>query len=99
MRTDPIENKKPSFFKRFLGVLLVTVLLLGAAGYGTLYILLKGPSPYAAGLFAAAVEDVFLGDAVLHLFLSDEEIATCKQIADADGADETVMFSVYPWSE
>lgn len=97
MRTDPIENRKPSFFKRFLLVLLVTVLLACAAGCGALYVLLKGPSPYAAGKFVAAVEDVVLGDTVLHLFLSDEEIAKRKQIVEADGsgAAET-MFSVYP---
>jgi len=100
MRNDPIENRKPSFFKRFLLVLLVTLLLAGAAGCGALYVLLKGPSPYAAGKFAAAVEDVVLGDVVLHLFLSDEEIDKCKQTAEADGGGaREVMFSVYPWSE
>ena len=101
MRNDPMENRKPSFFKRFLLVLLVTLLLAGAAGYGALYILLKGPSPYAGGLFAAAVEDTALGNAVLHLFLSDEEIEKCVQAAETDGSGETeAMFSVYPrWNE
>ena len=101
MRNDPMENRKPSFFKRFLLVLLVTLLLAGAAGYGALYVLLKGPSPYAGGLFVAAVEDAVLGDAVLHLFLTDEEIGKRRQAAEADGSGETeVMFSVYPrWNE
>lgn len=100
MRTDPIENRKPSFFKRLLLVLLVTLLLVGAAAYGALYILLKGPSPYAGGVFAAAVEDAAVGDAVLHLFLNDEEIQKRKQAADTDGNGETeAMFSVYPRSE
>ncbi len=95
MRNDPIENRKPSFFKRFLAVLLVTLLLAGLAGYGAMFILLKGPSPYAGGLFAAAVEDEVFGDAVLHLFLSDEEIQQRKQAADDSGETEA-MFSVYP---
>ena len=100
MRSDPIENRKPSFFKRFLLVLLVTVLLAGVAGYGALYVLLKGPSLYAAGSFVAAVEDVVFGDALLHLFLSDEEILKRRQTVGADGSGETeAMFSVYPWSE
>ena len=98
MRTDPMENKKPSFFKGVLLVLLVTLLLIGAAGYGALHILLKGPSPYAGGVFAEAVEDAVLGDAVLHLFLSDEEIEKRKCAADGSGEMET-MYSVYPWTE
>ena len=98
MRTDPMENKKPSFFKGVLLVLLVTLLLIGAAGYGALHILLKGPSPYAGGVFAEAVEDAVLGDAVLHLFLSDEEIEQRKCAADDSGETET-MYSVYPWTE
>ena len=95
MRTDPMENKKPSFFKGVLLVLLVTLLLIGAAGYGALHILLKGPSPYAGGVFAEAVEDAVLGDAVLHLFLSDEEIEQRKCAADDSGETKT-MYSVYP---
>lgn len=95
MRTDPMENKKPSFFKGVLLVLLVTLLLIGAAGCGALHILLKGPSPYAGGVFAEAVEDAVLGDAVLHLFLSDEEIEQRKCIADDSGETKT-MYSVYP---
>ena len=99
MRTDPMENRKPSFFKRFLLVLLVTLLLVGAAGYGALYILLKGPSPYACGQFTAAVEDIAFGNAVLHLFLSDEEIQKGRLAADMDGGEAEAMFSVYPCAE
>ncbi len=99
-RNDPMERKKPSFFKRTLIVLLVTLLLLGMGSYGALYILLEGPSDYAAGLFAHAVEELPYGDTVLHLFLSDEEIHRDKLVADvdSDGCTGTV-FSVYPWSE
>lgn len=95
MRTDPMENKKPSFFKGVLLVLLVTLLLIGVAGYGALHILLKGPSPYAGGLFADAVEEIAFGDALLHLFLSDEEIEQRKFAADDSGETEA-MYSVYP---
>ena len=98
MRNDPIENRKPSIFKRFLLVLLVTLLLIAAAGYGALHILLKGPSPYAGGLFIEAVEDVAFGDTLLHLFLSDEEIEQRKFAVD-DSRETETMFSVYPWSE
>ena len=98
MRTDPMENKKPSFFKGVLLVLLVTLLLIGVAGYGALHILLKGPAPYAGGVFAEAVEEITFGDTLLHLFLSDEEIEQRKCAADDSGETET-MYSVYPWTE
>lgn len=98
MRADPMENRKPSFLGRFLLVLLVTLLLLGTAAYGALHILLKGPSPYAGGMFAAAVEDTVLGDGLLHLFLSDEEIQQRKLAAD-DSRETEIMYSVYPWTE
>ena len=98
MRTDPMENKKPSFFKGVLLVLLVTLLLIGVAGYGALHILLKGPSPYAGGVFAEAVEEITFGDTLVHLFLSDEEIEQRKCAADDSGETET-MYSVYPWTE
>lgn len=98
MRTDPMENRRPSFFKRFLLALLVTLLLFGAAAYGALHILLKGPSPYAGGMFARAVEDVAAGDAILHLFLGDEEIHQRKCAAD-DSEETETMFSVYPCAE
>ena len=92
-RGDPMEKRRPSFFARFLALLLVTLLLLGIAGYGGLYILLEGPSPHAGELFAEAVADVPVGNAVLHLFLADEEIAAYQ-------TDESVnveqLFSVYP---
>lgn len=94
-RGDPMDKKKPSFFARFLLVLLVTALLLGIAGYGALYILLNGPSDYAGDMFAAAVEDVPFGDTVLRLFLSDAEIERAQTLNDQGNAGEQ-LFSVYP---
>lgn len=92
-----MENRKPSFLKRFLVILLVTLLLLGAAGYGGLYILLKGPSMYAGGLFADAVEDEAMGLVLLHLFLTDEEIHREQHATgvDSEGCDDLV-YSIYP---
>lgn len=93
-RGDPMDKKKPSFFARFFAVLLVTVLLLGAAGYGALYILLKGPSDYAAAMFVEAVADVPPANALLRLFLSDAEIDAYQGYDDGDTTEQ--MFSVYP---
>ena len=92
-RGDPMEKRRPSLFARFLAVLLATILLLGVAVYGGLYILLEGPSHYAGGLFAAAVADTPVGDAVLHLFLTDAEIAAYQSAEDNHGEQ---LFSVYP---
>lgn len=101
VRNDVVENRRPSVFKRILAVLLVTVLLLGAAGFGGLYVLLKGPSPYAGGLFAAAVADTAVGEKLLGLFLTPEELeqrlqTAQEQVPDQDGGEAESLFSVYP---
>ena len=96
---DSVERKKPSFFRRFLAVLLVTAMLISAAAYGGLYIMLKGPSDYAAGLFITAVEDVPFATVLLHVFLSDAEIEECKLAVVVENGETVKQFSVYPWAE
>ena len=93
---DSVGRKKPSFFKRFLVVLLVTAMLVAAAAYGGLYIMLKGPSDYAAGLFVTAVEDVPFGPALLHLYVTDAEIDQCKLAVVVENGETVKQFSVYP---
>ena len=101
VRTEIAEKRRPSVIKRLLAVLLVTALLLAAAGYGGLYVLLKGPSVYAGDLFTAALADSTPGNAILRLFLTPEEITSRQQsaqeqIPDQNGSGTEQLFSVYP---
>lgn len=93
VRNDITENRKPSVFKRFFVLLLVTLLLFAAAGYGGMYVLLKGPSAHAGSQAAAAMAGSSVGSAVLRLFLTDEEIEQRLELAHSDGDNQ---FSVHP---
>lgn len=90
------ETKKPSVVKRIFILLLVTVLLVAAAGYGGLYVLLKGPSEYAGALFTVSLAEQPAGNVLLHLFLSDEEIAQRVQTVQDEWGGTERQFSVYP---
>lgn len=86
-----VEGKKPSVWKRFLLVLLVTVLLLGGAVYAAGYILLKGPSAYAGQQFVAFVQDHPVLCEIPKLYLTDGEIEAMLSAEDTGG-----QFSVFP---
>ena len=87
-----VEGKKPSGFKRFLLVLLITVLLLGVAVYGAGYILLKGPSAYAGQQFVAFAQSHSVLHVVPKLYLTDGEINALLSVDDAGG-----QFSAFPY--
>ncbi len=77
-----LPEKKPSVIRRILGVagrvlifLLVTVLLLAGALYGTMYVLAKGPSPTARDLFIHSVRETSAVGFLANLFYTEEEIA------------------------
>lgn len=76
------KQKKPSVFKKILGVftkilivLLVTVLLLAGTLYGVMYVLAKGPSPTARDLFVHSVRETSAVGWLANLFFTEEEIA------------------------
>lgn len=91
LQMDIVEGKKPSAFKRFLLVLLVTAVLLGGAAYAAGYILLKGPSAYAGQQFVASVQNHSVLRLVPKLYLTDGEIAAMLTAEDSVG-----RFSVIP---
>lgn len=80
-----VEGKQPSKLKRFLLVLFVTVLLLAGAVYAAGYVLLKGPSMYAAQQFVTAVQEHPILYMIPKLYLTDGEIAAMCSAEDADG--------------
>ena len=91
LQMDIVEGKKPSKFKRFLLVLLVTALLLGGAVYMAGFALFKGPSAYAGQQYIRAVQDDSVLSLLPKLYLTDGEI----DAAIASG-NAVRQFSVYP---
>ena len=86
-----IKCEHPSKFKRFLTVLLVTILLLAGAVYAAGVILIKGPSPYAGREFVRAVGDNPAARVALLLYMTDGEIEAVLQ-----GEEAPRQYSVYP---
>lgn len=64
--------------RRIVTVLLVTVLLLVFALYGVMFVLAKGPSPYARDLFIMSVRETSAVGWLADLFASKEEIAAIE---------------------
>lgn len=96
-RNELMEKRKPSVLGRILAVLLITVLLIAAAAYGGLYVVMNGPSPHAESRLMETLGDNPAGIAVLRLFMSAEMIDEWQQTAQ-DGEAET-LYSVYPQPE
>ena len=94
-RTEINEHKKSSVFTRTVAVLLVTVLLLGLAAYGGLYVLLKGPSLYLGTAFVSAVADNELMNVVLQSVLTPQEIREYQQMAQTNSGEE-LLYAVHP---
>lgn len=83
-----MNNKKKNFPKyalRALAILGATLALLLIFAYGTMYILVNGPSPTARRLFVLSVKETSAGGFLADIYLSDEEI---DAILAADGAEE-----------
>lgn len=98
---DIVEKRKPSIFRRILAVLLVTALLIGAAAYGGLYVVMNGPSAHAKEQLISVAADNAVGIAVLHLFMSTDMIEQWQQklqdeVPDGDDGGSETLFSVYP---
>lgn len=96
-RNDIGEKRKPSVFKRILAVLLITVLLIAVGAYGTMYVVMNGPSEHARSQFIDMACDSGVGTVVLHLFLSPEMIDEWQKTPRDSGSD--VLYSVYPQPE
>jgi len=83
-----MKDKKNNIKKialRALAILGATLALLLIFAYGTMYILVHGPSPTARRLFVLSVKETSAGGFLADIYLSDEEI---DAILAADGAEE-----------
>lgn len=89
---DCLELKKKNgflWFKRFLILLTVTVLLLLLAVYGVCSILINGPSPTIRTLFVRSLMETSAAYWVPSLFLPQEEIDEIVQIEEETVLEET----------
>ena len=89
-----IRERNPSKFKRFITVLLVTVLLLGSAVYAAGYILFNGPSPYAGYQVVKEFGEDPNVQVALRLYMTDADI---QAILSEDS--RVNQFSVFPKAE
>lgn len=91
-----IYGRIAGFFTGLLLILLETVLLLGIALYGVMYVLAKGPSPTARELFVMSVRETSAIGFLADLYLSPEEIAeiTAKQEQDVPIQSDTSLVQI-----
>ena len=66
------KNKIKKFALRALAILGTTLALLLIFAYGTMYILVNGPSPTARRLFVLSVKETSAGGFLADIYLSDE---------------------------
>lgn len=69
--------------------LVVTVLLIGIALYGVMYVLAKGPSPTARNLFVMSVRETSAVGFLADLFLTEAEIAEIEAGKEVEEYAET----------
>lgn len=93
-----VEKGRASGVKHGLLTVLLTICLLLGAAYGAGYILLKGPSPYAARQFAAFAQGNPALQLVLDLYMSreDQQILLPSGGDGAGAAGSVRQFSVHP---
>ncbi|MBR6708953.1 MAG: phosphodiester glycosidase family protein [Clostridia bacterium] len=84
-----MSENKPKNWRKYLGrslaILAGTLALLLIFAYGTMWVLVNGPSPTARRLFVLSVKETSAGGFLANLYLSEEEI---EQILSADASGE-----------
>lgn len=96
----PLDEEKPesgetarkpgagTIVKRVLLVILTTALALLLLIISAVYILSKGPSETAKGIFVRSVRETSAIGFLANVFLSDEEVASCYETANEDIKNE-----------
>ena len=79
------KSKIKKIVLRSIAILGATLALLLVFAYGTMYILVNGPSPTARRLFVLSVKETSAGGFLADIYLSEEEI---DAILAADGVEE-----------
>ena len=63
----------------------VTLLLLAAGLYFAMFIIVNGPSPTAGSLFVLSLKETSAGGFLADWYISEEEIADSRKLADEMG--------------
>ncbi len=69
---------------RIFGFMLVTVLVLGCAGLGLVYVLERGPSESLTNMFVRTMQETRRFDFMANLFLTESEVAELRSTQSAD---------------
>ena len=72
------QEKAIGIINRVLGFVLTTFILIGIAGLGVEYVLVKGPSPALRDTFVMTMLETRRFGFMANIFLSDEEVAEIK---------------------
>ena len=100
---------------RIFGFMLATVLVIGVAGLGLVYVLERGPSPSLTNLFVRTMEETRRFDFMANIFLTEDEVSQIRMkqeaaplkefdsslitIASADSSGDSSSNTSYPEDE
>lgn len=73
---------------RIFGFMLVTVLVLGCAGLGLVYVLERGPSEALTNMFVRTMQETRRFDFMANIFLTESEVAEMRATQSADTIKE-----------
>ena len=73
---------------RIFGFMLVTVLVLGCAGLGLVYVLERGPSEALTNMFVRTMQETRRFDFMANIFLTESEVAELRATQSADTIKE-----------
>lgn len=68
---------------RIFGFMLATVLVIGVAGLGLVYVLERGPSPSLTNLFVRTMEETRRFDFMANIFLTEDEVSQIRMKQEA----------------
>lgn len=81
---------------RIFGFMLVTVLVIGVAGLGLLYVLERGPSASLTNMFVRTMQETRRFDFIANVFLTEAEVAELRATSAAEpvGAFDSSLISI-----
>jgi exopolysaccharide biosynthesis protein len=78
------RKKRARVFDRIAGFVIATVIVLGCAGIGLLYVIEKGPSPQLCSHFVNTMDETRRFKFVPSIILSDDELAEIRKASVSD---------------
>lgn len=81
-------RKVMRFLDRLFGFMLATVLVIGVAGLGLVYVLERGPSEALTTLFVSTMQETRRFDFMANIFLTENEVAAMRASQQEDTVKE-----------